>query len=88
MKKPSDSLATLSPEELALTKRWVQTWQKAGPELDRMRREQLRQTDTVEAMQKLAGAFESASFLHQSRATSGLVEQQAWFKKLRPCSNG
>jgi hypothetical protein len=77
-----------SPEELALMKKWVETWKTTGPILERLRREEIRKTSTVEAMQNLTSAFESAVFLHPMRPSSGLVEQQAIFQKLRKCSIG
>jgi hypothetical protein len=77
-----------SPEELALAKKWVETWKTTGPILEGIRREEIRNTSTVKAMQNLAGAFESAAFTHSLRPSSGLVEQQAFFQKFRKCLIG
>jgi hypothetical protein len=52
-----------------------------GPELERIRFESLRGTDTVKAVEQLEPIFELAVKL-PPRATSGLVELQAVFKKL------
>ena len=65
-------------------KRWVETWKKASPELSAIRRRELREIDTQTALINLAGAFESCRLHFTPTPTSGLVEQQAWFKKLRP----
>ena len=65
------------------TKRWVETWKKAAPELKAIRRRELREIDTQAALISLADAFESCRLHFPLETTSGLVEQQAWFKKLR-----
>jgi len=65
-----------------LMRRWVETWQRAGQELDEIRRREIEATDTAEAIRQLFGS----AVPHQDtsrRTTSGLVEQQAWFAKLR-----
>jgi hypothetical protein len=68
------------PDEM---KRWVETWKKASPELAAIRRRELREIDTQQALINLADAFESCRLHFTPAPTSGLVEQQAWFKKLR-----
>jgi hypothetical protein len=73
---------SMSPEELALAKKWVETWKTTGPILEKIRREEIRKVSIVKAMQLLAGAFDSAAAMYSPRATSGLVEQQARFMKL------
>ena len=37
-----------------MMRRWVQTWKKAGPELERIRLRELRDVDTQLAIQQLA----------------------------------
>jgi hypothetical protein len=66
----------------------VETWKEAGPILEKIRREEIRNTSTVVAMQHLGSAFDSAAFLYPPRPSSGLIEQQALFQKLRKCSTG
>lgn len=65
-----------------LMRRWVETWRRAGQELNQIRRRELQAIDTREAVQQL---FSSAPAFRDlpPRTTSGLVEQQAWFAKLR-----
>ncbi|MFZ4695846.1 MAG: hypothetical protein ACOYMV_12040 [Verrucomicrobiia bacterium] len=69
--------------ERELTLKWIETWRRAGPELERIRREEIRKVETAAAMRALTDAFESA-LLHSSPSRwSGLVEQQAVFGKSR-----
>jgi hypothetical protein len=84
----TSALANWTPEQIAEGKRWVRTWADAGAALEQLRREELRRTNTVEALQRLAGGFESARYLGQARQISGLVEQQAIFAKCRPNLHG
>ena len=80
--------SSMTPEELILAKKWVATWKTAGPLLEKIRRDEIRKVSTVEAMQLLAGAFDSGAFMFPLRKSSGLVEQQALFQKMRKCSVG
>ena len=63
-------------------RRWVETWRKAGEELDAIRRREIETTDTAQAVHDLFGCSQTWPEL-PPRLTSGLVEQQAWFAKLR-----
>ena len=65
-----------------LIRRWVETWRRAEKELDEIRRREIEATDTPEAVRQLFGsrAFDADI---PPRTTSGLVEQQAWFARLR-----
>ena len=51
--------------------------------MQELRDREIREADTVVAMQQLSGAFNQAIAQLPLRDTSGLVEQQAWFSKLR-----
>jgi hypothetical protein len=66
-----------------LLRRWVDTWRQAGPELDDVRRREIETADTQEAVQQLFGAGDDPIDIPPPPATSGLVEQQAWFVKMR-----
>ena len=70
-----------SAEELELMRRWVQTWKEAGPVLEEIRRRDIENADTQQAVRDLFGFPIPADL--PPRTTSGLVEQQAWFAKLR-----
>ena len=72
-------LSAWSPELIALGKRWVNTWKEAGPELERIRREELRRMDPVLAISLLCGPADYTVPPRAPKPTSGLVEQQRWF---------
>jgi hypothetical protein len=63
----------------ALLRRWVDTWRRAGIELERIRRAELQSIDTQEAVRHLFEGFVPTP----GPPTSGLVEQQVWFTRLR-----
>jgi hypothetical protein len=67
-----------------LVRRWVENWRQAGPELERLRAEEIRNSDTAAAIEQLSDAFESARRQWKPPTTFGLVEQQRLFARLRP----
>lgn len=64
-------------------RQWVARWQKTGPALERIRREELIHTDIRQAIELLDDAFQSALINYPPTATSGLIEQQRWFMRLK-----
>ena len=74
--------ADISPDQIALARRWVKTWQQAGPQLERVRREELRRLDPQRAIAILCGEVDYTVPPRAPRPTSGLVEQQRWFMKM------
>lgn len=69
-----------TPEEIARGHDWVETWRRAGRELERIRRLELRNLDTYRAIEMLCGdAGDVLTSVH--RTTTGLQEQQRWFRK-------
>ena len=67
--------------EQALLREHVARWKKLAPQLEEIRLRELSAVDTEQAIRDLAPAFELA--LRQApRMSSGLVDQQAIFKKL------
>ena len=69
-------------QDRELLRRWVETWQRAGLELEEIRRREIEAMDTAEAIRQLFGSTAAYKDI-PLRTTSGLVEQQAWFAKLR-----
>jgi hypothetical protein len=51
--------------------------------LERLRAEDIRNSNTAAAIEQLSDAFESALRYYPPPATSGLVEQQQLFARLR-----
>ena len=70
-------------DEREQARRWVEAWKSAGPELERMRREEIRRADTPRAMTALLGLYRAGCRLRPPRPSSGLVEQQRWFRKAK-----
>jgi hypothetical protein len=64
-------------------KMWVAAWKRAGPALLEVKRAELRHLRTVEAIAQLEDHFRYALRTAKATRTSGLVEQQRVFKKLR-----
>jgi hypothetical protein len=73
----------IDESEKERVRRWVRNWEAVGPVLARLRGEAIRNTDTAAAIEQLSDAFESARLHYQPPLTSGLVEQQRLFAKLR-----
>ncbi len=70
-------------KNISAIRRWVARWKKAGPELERIRKEELAHVDVRQAIESLEDAFQSAILHFPPKPTSGLVEQQRWYKRLR-----
>ncbi len=66
----------------AALRAFVERWRIAGARLEHLRREELRDVDVAAVIESLEGAFE-ATLAGPERTTSGLVEQQAIFARLR-----
>ena len=70
-------------DEREITRRWVEIWNEAGPKLEAIGREEVRNADNVKVLALLEDAFNHALRSLPPRRSSGLVEMQAWFAKLR-----
>jgi hypothetical protein len=64
-------------------RRWVQTWKDAGPELEAIRRREIREADNLQVLATLEEVFNHSLRTMPPRSSSGMVEMQAWFRKLR-----
>ena len=64
-------------------RRWLAGWQEAGPVLEKLRNDSIRNSDTALAIEQLSDAFESALRHYKPDNTSGLVEQQRLFARCR-----
>jgi hypothetical protein len=64
-------------------RRWVETWRAAGPELEAIRRREIREGDNLQVLASLEGAFNHAVRTMPPRKSSGMVEMQKWLARLR-----
>jgi hypothetical protein len=82
---PSDpsALRSWTPEQIQRGRQWVAAWKRAAPELERMRREELRALDSYQAISLLIGPADYTVEPRRPRPSSGLVEQQRLFQMLR-----
>ena len=69
-------------DEAEQRRRWVETWKKAGPELEAIRRREIQEADNLKALESLTSAINNAVRL-PPRPSSGMVEMQRLFRKLR-----
>ena len=77
------SLANWTDLQIAQGRRWVQAWKRAGEALEKLRREELRRLDPHAAIALLCGPADYRAEPRAPKPSSGLVEQQRWFKKAR-----
>lgn len=73
-------------DDMAPLRRWVDRWRRAGPALEQQRRRELRDMTDKEARAAIDAALSLAlsSYIPPKRQRySGLVEQQALFRRLR-----
>lgn len=65
-------------------RKWIATWQQASSALNELKKRELRAADYYEKNRPILDEMlEYACDNRQERLTSGLVEQQRWFMKLR-----
>jgi hypothetical protein len=77
------ALESWTPEQIARGRQWVKAWRDAAPHLERVRREELRRLDAYTAISWLCGPADYRTPPRAPKASSGLVEQQRLFRKLR-----
>ena len=82
MASQSSALAGWTPEQIALGRRWVDAWKDAAPELERIRRQELRQLDTYQTIALLCGPADYHVPPRAPKPSSGLIEQQRLFRKM------
>jgi hypothetical protein len=84
---PSDTMKSMADPQMdpdrELLRQWVETWRRAGLELEEIRRREIESADTREAVRQIFGSSEALFLNLEAPTTSGLIEQQAWFAKLR-----
>lgn len=81
MKENVSALADWTPEQIAMARRWIETWKLAGEDLERIRRKEIRELDTYRTIALLCGPADYTRPPRAPKPFSGLVEQQRWFMK-------
>jgi hypothetical protein len=81
MSEELPSITGWTAEQVALGKRWVETWRLASVDLERIYRKELRELDGYRAIAALCGPADYTSGPRAPGPSSGLVEQQRWFMK-------
>jgi hypothetical protein len=69
--------------EREMIQRWVDVWKAAGPELEKIRRREIQEADNLKVLAILESAFNHATRTLPPRPSSGMVEMQQVFAKLR-----
>ncbi len=69
--------------EKEMTLRWIKTWELAGPALKEIKRQELQSYDYAKNLPIIDEMLQWAYEHRTTRLTSGLVEQQRWFMKMR-----
>lgn len=77
----SSALADWTPEQLALGKKWVETWKLAAEDLERIKRKEIRELDTCKTISLLIGDADYTKPPYAPKPWSGLIEQQRLLKK-------
>ncbi len=75
---------TMDEQEEQRVRQWIRNWEVVAPVLEELRAEAIRNSDSAVAIEQLSDAFESARRHYPPATTSGLVEQQRLFSRLRP----
>ena len=90
-KEPSSDSPTAfkgpNPSVMASTafsnREWARTWKAAARELEAVRRAEIKSADTAAAIFALDDAFRSTLASLSPRSSSGLVDMQRLFQRLR-----
>ena len=79
--KKSSALADWTPEQIALGKKWVETWKLAAMDLERIKRKEIRELDTYKTIALLFATRDYTKPPYAPTPWSGLIEQQRLFMK-------
>jgi hypothetical protein len=79
--EPAANQSSGNDEEQRVVDRWVETWRIAGPELEAIHRREGAAVPLHLALRQLFDGMDSV-FAARASGTSGLVEQQMWFRRI------
>ena len=74
---------TVEDADREMAQLWVDTWKRAGPALQQVKRQELREYDYAKDRDLIDGMLQWACAHGDARPSSGLVEQQRLFVKMR-----
>ena len=80
MKK--SALSDWTPEQIALGRKWAETWKLAAVDLERIKRKEIRELDTYKTIALLCGTADYTKPPYAPKPWSGLIELQDLFKKV------
>lgn len=64
----------MTDEEREKMRAWVNNWKETGKVLEKLRREEIRNSNLAETIGVFDDAFRSALWLYPAEKTSGLIE--------------
>ena len=76
-------LSVMTEKEKAAMQSWVNNWEEVGRVLDRLRYQETRNIDITKEILSLSDASVAAIKMYPPKATSGLIEMQRYFMKLK-----
>lgn len=66
-----------------MMRRYLEARERAAPVIEELRRKEIREADNLKVLALLEPAFNHALRTLPPRESSGMVEMQRWFAKLR-----
>ena len=75
------ALAGWTPEQIALGKKWAETWKLAAEDLERIKRKEIRELDTYKTIALLCETADYTKPPYAPKPWSGLIELQELFMK-------
>jgi hypothetical protein len=75
------AVAEMTEAEKAQARAWIRRWERVGPILEELRLKSVRSADTAASIDAFDLAYKSARLHAPARLSSGLVEQQRWFRR-------
>jgi len=73
----------MTDTEAEQIRQWLDNWKRASETLEQLRIKEIRESDVIDAIPAFDDAFESALWLTPNSPTSGLVELQKIFARMR-----
>jgi hypothetical protein len=78
-----DKIVNVKDKEREQLREYVNRWKETGEFLEKLRREEARNINIYEEIMSLSDASEAALRMYPPKPTSGLIEMQKLFMKLK-----